>query len=193
MMNSAQESTLLRLVHDAIAYGVNNGHEMPHEEVLKYLQGDQAELLVPGASFVTLNLNGELRGCIGTLVPYQPLLFDVAHNAYNAAFSDSRFTPVTEQELQDLEIHISILNPAEEMSFSSEEDLITQLRPHVDGLIISEGGARATFLPSVWEMLPEPHDFLRHLKLKAGLPGHYWSEKMKVKRYTTTSLPHSDP
>jgi len=95
---------------------------------------------------------------------------------------------LTDHELDDLEVHISILSPAEEMTFGSELDLLAQLRPHVDGLILQEGSHRATFLPSVWESLHAPMQFLQQLKLKAGLPAAYWSKTIKAYRYTTESI-----
>ena len=139
----------------------------------------------PGASFVTLNRQGQLRGCIGSLEAHRPLVEDVAHNAHAAAFSDPRFPPLRAKELADLEIHISVLSPATPLQFDSEAELVRQLRPGVDGLILEDGYHRGTFLPSVWESLPAPADFLRQLKLKAGLPADYWSDSLRVSRYQT--------
>lgn len=141
-----------------------------------------------GASFVTLQMHGELRGCIGNLAATRPLVEDVASNAFAAAFRDPRFPPLQENELADLDIHISLLTPAAALQFTSEEDLLSQLRPGIDGLILEEGALRGTFLPSVWESLPERRDFLRHLKAKAGLPAGYWSPSIKVSRYSTESF-----
>ncbi|MFC1748950.1 AmmeMemoRadiSam system protein A [Pseudomonadota bacterium] len=179
-----EQNILLGLAHHAIVNGIQHGQTIPID-----LSDFDEELCVPRATFVTLHLNNELRGCIGSLEAYRALVKDVVHNAYAAAFSDPRFPPVREDEVDQLDIHISILNPSEEMHFSSEQDLINQLRPEIDGLIISEGHLRGTFLPSVWESLKEPHAFLQHLKLKAGLPADYWSDSIEVMRYTTTSFP----
>ena len=118
----------------------------------------------------------------------QPLIEDVAENAWAAAFRDPRFAPLSQAEFPRLEIHISILSPPQAMSYSSQQDLLTQIRPGIDGLILEEGYRRGTFLPSVWESLPEAADFLSHLKLKAGLPANYWSDKIKVSRYTSESI-----
>lgn len=142
----------------------------------------------PGANFVTLRIRNELRGCVGTLEAHQPLVQDVAQNAFNAAFRDPRFSPVTQVEYSLLDIHISILSPATAMKFSSEADLLHQLRPGIDGLILSENGRRGTFLPAVWASLPTAEEFFRQLKLKAGLPAHYWSPTLRVERYTTFSF-----
>lgn len=144
-----------------------------------------AKLCETGACFVTLYKGGQLRGCIGTLQACRHLVEDVAHNAFAAAFSDPRFPPVGTAETVSLDLHISVLTPAVEMHFDSEEDLLRQLIPGVDGLILQEGARRGTFLPSVWEQLPEKREFLQRLKLKAGLPVVYWSETLRVYRYRT--------
>ncbi len=179
-----EKTRLLDIARQSINYGLQHGKPLPVNpaDFSKTLQ-QQA------ATFVTLQINHQLRGCIGTLNAHQPLVTDVAEHAFAAAFQDSRFPPLRETEASDLDIHISILTPATEMSFTSEADLIRQLKPGIDGLILEDGFHRGTFLPSVWESLPEPKDFLQHLKLKAGLPRHYWSNSIKVSRYTTVSIP----
>ncbi len=141
------------------------------------------------ACFVTLNRRGQLRGCIGHLEAMQPLVRDVAENAWAAAFRDPRFPPLEESELGGLELHISILTPSEPMEFDSEADLLRQIRPGVDGLILEDGFARGTFLPSVWESLPRVADFWLQLKRKAGLPMDHWSDSLRVARYRTESFP----
>jgi len=130
-----------------------------------------------------------LRGCIGTLEPQWALVLDVAKNARAAAFEDPRFPALTWPEFDRLEAHVSVLSMPEPMQFESEEDLLAQLRPGVDGLILEESFYRGTFLPAVWESLAEPQEFLRHLKQKAGLHPDYWSDTIKVQRYTTESIP----
>lgn len=149
------------------------------------LQPFPEELKALRASFVTLELDGRLRGCIGSLNAVRPLAEDVLNNAYAAAFRDPRFPPVTAEELARLDIHISLLTPAEPMQFASEEDLLGQIQPGVDGLILEDQGRRGTFLPSVWESLPEVRSFLAHLKRKAGLPEDHWSDTVRVWRYRT--------
>lgn len=138
-----------------------------------------------GASFVTLNIHGRLRGCIGSLTAHRPLVTDVASNAQSAAFADPRFDRLTLDEYQQTEVHISVLSEPVELAVSSREALIESLRPGVDGLIIEEHGRRATYLPSVWEQLPEPTTFVTELRRKAGLPREGWSEATRVFRYTT--------
>jgi AmmeMemoRadiSam system protein A len=142
------------------------------------------------ASFVTLNQSGNLRGCIGTLEAHQPLILDVSYNAYSAAFRDPRFPRITSSELPQLAIHISVLTPAIPMTFKSEADLIEQLQPGVDGLILTRGFQRGTFLPSVWESLPDARQFLQQLKRKAGLPVDFWSDDIQIERYSTISISH---
>ena len=179
-----EERILLRkLAHEAVKYGLQQGGYLPIDTA-RYPR----PLREPGASFITLKKNGELRGCIGSLEAHRPLVEDIVHNAYAAAFSDPRFSPVPEKELSQLEFHLSVLTPAEPMQFSSEADLLRQIQPGIDGLVLEEDRQRGTFLPAVWESLPDATQFLQHLKLKAGLPADYWSDTLKVSRYTTESF-----
>jgi len=182
-LSEPARQTLLRVARDSIQNGLREGRPLRVRA-----QDFNDELQAVRASFVTLDRLGQLRGCIGHLEAYLPLVEDVAENAFAAAFRDPRFPPLAASELADLEIHISVLTPAEPMSFDSEADLLRQLRPGVDGLILQDGLARGTFLPSVWESLPEAEDFWRHLKLKAGLPENHWSDSLKVYRYQTESF-----
>jgi AmmeMemoRadiSam system protein A len=179
-MKTENQNLLLKIARDSILHGLEapGGNLSPLDDI-------PAELLEERATFVTLELGGRLRGCIGMLEACRPLAEDVARNARAAAFEDPRFPPVSRKEFVQLEIHISVLSPPEEIVFSSEADLLARLRPGIDGLILQEGYRRGTFLPSVWEELPEKEEFLDHLKLKAGLPGAYWSDTLRVFRYTT--------
>jgi len=178
------KNTLLDIARQSIEYGLKNNTPLP-VDIGSYSHTLQTHC----ATFVTLNLNHQLRGCIGTLEAYQPLVKDVADHAYAAAFNDHRFTPVTTDEQGQLDIHISILTPAEAMNVKSEEDLISQLQPGIDGLILKAGKHKATFLPSVWESLPDKYVFIQHLKLKAGLDKHFWSNDIQLQRYHTLSIP----
>ena len=137
------------------------------------------------ATFVTLSSNHRLRGCIGSLAVTRPLAEDVAHNAHAAAFTDPRFPPVRENDLEALGIRISVLSSPVPMQVESEADLVSQLRPRVDGLVIRDGEKRATFLPSVWKGIPEPARFVRELARKAGWPAGHWSGTVRAWRYTT--------
>lgn len=179
MLDDTDQQTLLQVAADSIRHGLETGNALK-VEVTDY----SAALKQPGACFVTLTIQRQLRGCIGMLQATRPLVEDVAQNAYSAAFEDSRFPPLNDAEYDQLEYHISILNPAEPIEFESEADLLQQLRPGVDGLILEDRGRRATFLPSVWDSLPSAADFLRHLKMKAGLAPDYWSNTLRAQRYT---------
>lgn len=177
-LTEANQQRLLELARNSIRQGLQTGRPIKID-----LDDYPAELTKLCATFVTLEKNHQLRGCIGMLEAVRPLAEDIAENAFSAAFKDPRFPPLDAYELDDLEIHLSLLTPAEPVSFSSERDLLAQLRPGIDGLILEEGRRRGTFLPSVWESLPEPEQFLRHLKQKAGLPSDYWSENIRIYRY----------
>jgi len=176
-------SLLLKLAKQSIQNGLQTGKPLP-VNVEDYPSALQQKC----ATFVTLEINGQLRGCIGTLEAERPLVLDVVKNAFSAAFNDPRFPSLKEFEFEKLHYHISVLHPAEPMQFDSESDLVGQIRPGIDGLILEDGYHRGTFLPSVWESLPDPHDFWIHLKHKAGLPPNYWSDTLHVSRYTTESF-----
>lgn len=137
-----------------------------------------------GATFVTLTQNGELRGCIGTLEAWRPLADDVYQNARAAAFHDPRFMPLSRDELELTAVEVSLLSPPQPMTVRDEADALAQLRPGVDGVIFECGAYRSTFLPQVWEQLPQARQFMAHLKRKAGLPENFWSEEVRLSRYT---------
>jgi MEMO1 family protein len=145
-----------------------------------------------GATFVTLRRNGSLRGCIGTLDAERSLREDVAHNARRAAFLDPRFEPLRPDELDELVVEVSLLSPPEPIDCASEDDLIERLDPACDGIVLEYRGRRATFLPQVWDQLPDPRDFLRQLKLKAGLPAEFWSEELRIARYAVDKWSESE-
>ena len=145
-------------------------------------------LLARRATFVTLESDRRLRGCIGSLQATRPLVEDVANNAHAAALDDPRFSPVKADELGGLHIKISVLSPPVPMRAESQADIATQLRPDVDGLIIQDGEKRATFLPSVWKGIPEPRRFVGELARKAGWTEGHWSGEVRAWRYTTEEL-----
>jgi len=140
-------------------------------------------LATPAATFVTLTHAGKLRGCMGSLQAYRALRDDVQANALAAAFRDPRFLPVSAGELNQLRVEVSLLSPPETLSFDSEADALAQLRPHQDGVILHLGRQHATFLPQVWEQLPQPQEFMAQLKCKAGLPADFWSDEIRLERY----------
>ena len=171
------------IAHRAVRTGLSTGKEPSLSTTLL-----PPRLATPRASFVTLEREGKLRGCIGSLVPHQPLAVDVAQNAYRAAFKDPRFKPLTADEYDGIDLSISILSIPVPLKFVSEDDLIANLRPGIDGLILEDGKQRGTFLPQVWKHYPEAPDFLQHLKAKAGFKPDYWADNLRVWRYTTESF-----
>ncbi len=138
-----------------------------------------------GACFVTLKKHGHLRGCIGSIIAHQPLINDLVQNAQNAAFRDPRFNPVSEDEINDLTIDISILSSPKQMHFKDEEDFMNQIVPFKDGIIIRDGRFQAVYLPSVWEELPDKESFIRTLKMKAGLSPNHFSKTFEAYRFET--------
>ena len=138
-----------------------------------------------GSCFVTLRRGEALRGCIGSMEPRRSLLDDVQSNAMSAALHDPRFPPLAASELPEVTIEISVLSAKTPVEFSSEEDLVARLRPGVDGLLLTSGRHRGTFLPAVWEQIPDPRMFLRELKRKAGLDRDAWPDDLRIWRYGT--------
>lgn len=137
----------------------------------------------PGACFITLTQAGRLRGCIGSLVAHRPLGVDLLANAEAAALHDPRFSPLNKDELSGVRIEVSLLTPAQPLDYLDGEDLMAKLRPGVDGVILTLDGRRATFLPQVWEQLPETRDFLDHLCQKAGHSGDCWRRHPRIEIY----------
>lgn len=146
----------------------------------------------PGACFVTLTQRGRLRGCIGTVLVHRSLREDLEFNAVAAALHDHRFTPLTATELADTDIEVSLLSPLQDMRFASEADALAQLRPGVDGVVFQWGALRSTFLPQVWEQLPQPALFMANLKAKAGLSEDFWAPDVRLRRYTVEKFRESD-
>lgn len=150
-------------------------------------------LVAPGAAFVTLTIQGRLRGCIGSLAPYRSLRDDVAGNAVAAAMRDPRFPPLTAAELERTRISVSVLSAAVPLPAADEATTAARLRPGLDGLVLEHHGRRATLLPAVWRTVPDPADFLVHLKLKAGLPPGWWSDQVRISRYVVAEVEEPDP
>ena len=172
---------LFALADEAIRRGLDGERFAP-----PVLGGRRAELHEPAAVFVTLEVREQLNGCIGSMTPDDPLGVAVARRAYDAAFDDPRLPRLTWRDYQHLTVEVSILSPMESLEVSSEEELLSVVRPGVDGLLIEAAGRRGTFLPAVWESVPGPRDFLTHLYAKAGLPG--WVPGLRVWRYQTEKL-----
>jgi len=170
---------LLKLARQALEAGVR-GEPAPKLD----LQSLPPSLSQPGASFVTLTRGGDLRGCVGALEPYLPLAEDVQEHAIAAALQDYRFPPVQPAELADINIEVSRLTLPQDLDYSSPEDLLARLRPGVDGVTLIDGRRRATFLPQVWEKLPDGQTFLAHLCSKMGGPTDLWrKKKLRVQIY----------
>ena len=183
----SQGTRLLRLARASIEHGLLHGVPLPVD-----LAELPAPFSSPRATFTTLRLDGELRGCCGTLEATDPLAIDVARSSFRAGFRDPRFAPVGEPELDAVRLEVSVLSPLEALHVVDEADLLKRLVPRTDGLVIAEGGRRATFLPKVWESLPDPEQFLGALKIKCGLPADYWSERLAFFRYGTTTCADPD-
>jgi AmmeMemoRadiSam system protein A len=171
-LSNEEREMLLHLAREALEYGVR-GRKLPPLELFTL----PPQLRENGATFVTLTVHGELRGCIGALEAYQPLAHDVREHAVAAALEDPRFPPVREDELSRIQIEVSRLTRPSPLDYQDSEDLLSKLRPQVDGVILKDGYRRATFLPQVWEKIPDCADFLDHLCLKMGLNANAWRAK----------------
>lgn len=169
---------VLKAAKATIIAAINQEEFIPHKI--------PAVLTQFGASFVTLKLNGELRGCIGSVYPTKPLILDIIDNAKNAAFQDPRFEPLTIEELEGLEISVSILSAIERIDFKDERDLLSKIHPH--GVILVERDKRAVYLPVVWEQLPDKEIFLNSLKEKAGLPPNYFSRTIEAYKFDAVEI-----
>jgi len=171
-LSEEEKRYLLDIARRSIAHFLEKGEPME----LKPDDVGSKRLTEDGACFVTLHLEGNLRGCIGTLEAHRPLVFDVLDNAINAAINDPRFFALTKEELPKAKISISVLTKPEPLPVDGPEDLLAKLVPKKHGLILKHGIARATFLPVVWEQLPGKEEFLQHLCMKAGLPPDGWKD-----------------
>jgi AmmeMemoRadiSam system protein A len=167
-----EQKTLLRLAREALECGVKGEHLPPLDSSVL-----TPRLREDGASFVTLTEGGQLRGCIGALEPYQSLAQDVREHAVAAALEDPRFPPVNAREVDRINIEVSRLTRPVPLQYSDANDLLTRLRPHVDGVILRDAFRRSTFLPQVWEKIPDPAEFLDNLCYKMGANPDLWRKK----------------
>jgi len=187
-LTDGEKQLLLRLAREAMECGVR-GKQLPPLDKNSLTP----HLLEQGASFVTLTINGDLRGCIGALEANQPLVDDVREHAVAAALEDPRFRPVAESELDRIKLEVSCLTPPRLLEYSTSEDLLAKLRPHVDGVILKGDFRRATFLPQVWEKIPDPEDFLDHLCAKMGAKPNLWrNTKLQVYVYQVEEFHEMD-
>lgn len=150
-------------------------------------------LAAPGATFVTLRKGRELRGCIGSVAAYRALGPDVQANALAAAFRDPRFAPLALREYGSVAIEVSLLGASEPLRVANEREALAALRPGLDGVALECGYHRSTFLPQVWEQLPDPAEFMEALKRKAGLPARFWSPQVELSRYTVDKFAEGAP
>lgn len=178
----APGAELLRLARSSVEHGLDHSEPLPVRlDVLSDV------MAAPAATFTTLRADGKLRGCVGNLYSRRPLAKDVVHTAFQAAFRDPRFDPVVRHELSTIRLEVSVLSPLEAFPVQDEADLLEKLEPGTDGLVISLGSRQATFLPKVWDQLPDPAAFLCSLKMKCGLEKDFWSEALEFQRYRTTT------
>ncbi|WP_417224337.1 AmmeMemoRadiSam system protein A [Amphritea sp.] len=185
--SQADQYYLLQLARQVVAQGVERQRPVPPN-----MASVSVALQQPRGCFVTLTLEGRLRGCIGNLEADASLVESVWRNSYLAAFKDQRFSPVTAAELNQLSYEISILTPLIPLSVNSEAELLAALRPGVDGLVLADDGHRATFLPSVWAQLPQPERFVSQLRLKAGLPADHWGDSLRCEVYQAIKISDAD-
>ncbi len=187
MLNEGERLELLELARRSIARGFDLRHlELPVADW-------SPALLEPRATFTTLMLAGELRGCCGTIEPQRALVQDVWHSAWSSAYSDTRFWPVSPREIHRLEISISVLTPLEPIAATNIAELVRCLRPGIDGLVLRCGTRQATFLPAVWKSLPDAAEFVEELKRKAGWSSSVWPSDMRAYRYRTDSFSSGAP
>ncbi|MTI12892.1 AmmeMemoRadiSam system protein A [Sansalvadorimonas verongulae] len=181
MYSDNEKQQILALTKSAIQMAVQGRTE---QQILCQFSQEPFYLTEVRACFISLHKGSQLRGCIGSLDAYRPLKEDIVHNAVSAALYDRRFPPLTEAEFDSITVEVSILSPVMPMHVRDEADLLNQLQPYIDGLIIDDGkGHRATFLPQVWKQLPDKKEFLSHLKKKAGLENSEWPKSLQCLRY----------
>jgi AmmeMemoRadiSam system protein A len=182
-LTNEQGPLLLQIARSAISNKLGQAVALPEPS------SQAADVLqAAGASFVTLNQQGQLRGCIGSLQAHRPLMVDIQANAIAAALHDPRFAPLRLVELEITTVEVSVLSAMQPMPFSSEADALAQLRPGVDGVVFEFGHYRSTFLPQVWEQLPNARQFMAHLKHKAGLAPDFWAAEVRLQRYTVAKF-----
>lgn len=174
MRHDEDGQRLVQLAREAIVHALGGP---------SFARPDEPWFRAPAATFVTVTRRGRLHGCIGSIVPHRPLVDDVEHNAVAAAFTDPRGGACRAEWLPEIGVEVTLLSPLAPLGFTSQDDLLVQLVPRVDGLVLRYGPYRGTFLPQVWDHLPSRRDFLSHLKAKAGLAPDFWAEGVEVSRF----------
>ncbi|PSW05736.1 AmmeMemoRadiSam system protein A [Photobacterium lipolyticum] len=182
-LSKGELTQLLDIAREAIRGHLSNG-EIKAPQLDLYSK----KLLEPAACFVTLEVNGELQGCLGTIAAHSPLVLEVHNKARASAYQDHRFMPLTKDQLDKLTIEVSVLSEPERLEVNSEQELLDYLADNKVGVILTKNHKQALFLPQVWEKLPKPIDFIRQLKVKAGWNAAYWSADMVVSTFTVSSI-----
>ena len=186
-LSQNEKNALFHIATQSIEHGLRQGCPL-NVDLGEY----ETTLRETRASFVTLRIQEKLRGCIGSLEAKCALVADVATNAHNAAFSDPRFKPLDWDELEPLRVSISVLNRPEHMEFSCEADVVRQLRPGIDGVILQEGTRRSTLIPAAWSHVESSEQFVCQLKIKAGLPTDHWSDTIQFQLYQAESFSQAE-
>lgn len=182
-LRGTEREQLLQIARQSIRNGLHEG------DMLEVALHELSDVLTSRLGvFVTLTQQDVLRGCIGSMQSSEPLAQSVADSAHGAAFHDPRFPQLAEHELDQVRIEISILSPMEPLAAANRSELLSSLRAEVDGLLLQDRHYQSTFLPKVWEQLPDPEEFLNHLLAKAGLPTDHWSKTLQFYRYHTISF-----
>lgn len=187
MFSAIERQQMMSAVRETILHGINYGTmiEIEHKQF-------NDSLLVPGSAFVTLTMDGLLRGCVGSIETTEPLIDSLIYNAFNAAFDDPRFFPVSQDEFSLIDIELAIIGQRTPLACTSIKDLAIQLRPGIDGLIIiAEDSEPATFLPSVWNQLSNTDSFISALLIEAGQDHNTWNPTLRAERFEVTTLHHS--
>lgn len=184
-LTAAQGAALRDIARRSIEHGLSTGRALSVDPA-----GLDPSLAEPRGAFVTVEVGGELHGCIGSIEAHRPLAVEVARSAFAAAFEDPRFEPLTRDDLPRLGLHIAVLSPPRPIVCRDEEDLLAQLRVGIDGVVLEEPALsrRSTFLPAVWEKIDRPRPFIEQLKLKAGLSPDYWSPTLRFSRYSAQAF-----
>lgn len=179
----AEQHQLKDIAAAAIEFGLQ--YDRPPKPDISHLPHALRET---GACFVSIYKKGELRGCVGTVMAHRPLAEDANHNGFSAAFNDPRFAPLKAAEWAHCQLHLAVLDEPQPIFVKDQQDLLDKLTPGVDGVILSSGNKRATFLPQVWQQLPDKQEFISHLKQKAGLGFDEWPVNLKIQLYQTQSF-----
>lgn len=178
------DSILLRIAKSSILANFSNNYKIDKKKLLQ----EYPFLNKYGASFVTLHYDKDLRGCIGSIIAHTTLLEDLIHNSYSCAFRDPRFNSLSMNEFSHLTLEVSVLSEPKLLEYLNLEDLTKKIRPNIDGLILKHGSHQGTFLPQVWEQLPDPIVFLEHLSMKAGSNPHIYSEHPLIYTYEVEAI-----